>query len=183
MKIKMQFREHCFLEIFWTVLFIPLKLIVPFLLQHWFSICSPLWDPKRSEQQCAIGTQCFVIGFYPKGKWVQEMADLRSIEYGTHEASNLPPLDSPVFAVCFLNTNDVTYIISYYLIDVKGILEDIFGNVALVWRNVNVKSGISFFAWCLLACAHIFTFKSVKMCAQAKKLSPDFTITFGVSSK
>ena len=68
------------------------------------------------------------------------MADLRSIEYGTHEASNLPPLDSPVFAVCFLNTNDVTYIISYYLIDVKGILEDIFGNVALVWRNAKCKT-------------------------------------------
>ena len=68
------------------------------------------------------------------------MADLRSIEYGTHEASNLPPLDSPVFAVCFLNTNDVTYIISYYLIDVKGILEDIFGNVALGRGHLCLKS-------------------------------------------
>ena len=38
------------------------------------------------------------------------MADLRSIEYGTHEASNLPPLDSPVFAVGLLNIKDVTYI-------------------------------------------------------------------------
>ena len=117
-----------------------------------------MWDPKRSEQQCAIGTQCFVIGFYPKGKWVQEMADLRSIEYGTHEASNLPPLDSPVFAVCFLNTNDVTYIISILLPNRCK---------RHSWRHL----------W------QCFTFKSVKMCAQAKKLSPDFTITFGVSSK
>ena len=55
-------------------------------------------------------------------------------------------------------------------------------------QNVNVKYGLSFFAWCLLANTCIFTLWNVRMRKQAnkhcsKKVSPGFTFTFCVSSK
>ena len=36
-------------------------------------------------------------------------------------------------------------------------------------QNVNVKPGLIFLYLCLLACERIFTFQSVKMCAQANQ--------------